>query len=113
MAEGVGAGVAVAVQIGVGVGAEVGSTWGIGVLAAGVGVGELDVVGGVVGIGIKPGIIGADGFGSFKNGTKLTMPKFVAFLKSQIVWLIAEASVVPHQLSVAFTFSNLVEFSVK
>ena len=41
---------------------------------------------------------GAAVFMSFKNGVKLTLPRLVLFLLSQIVWLIAKASAVPHQL---------------
>jgi hypothetical protein len=55
-------------------------------------------VGGGVGTGPSVGMDGARGFDSSRKGTKVTIPKFVAFLKPQIVWLITDASAVPHQL---------------
>ena len=38
------------------------------------------------------------GFATVKTGIKVTVPKLASFLKSWMVWLIAWASVVPHQL---------------
>ena len=43
---------------------------------------------------------GAAEFESFKKGVKLTLPRLTLFLLSQIVWLMADASVAPHQLYV-------------
>ena len=66
------------------------------------GVGAGTGVGIAVGVGSGMEVIvssaGADGFESVKKGIKLTLPKEVEFLLSKIVWLITEASVVPHQL---------------
>ena len=43
----------------------------------------------------------ASGFGAVRKGVKVTVPKLKSFLLSKIDWLIACASVVPHQLKVA------------
>ena len=61
-----------------------------------------------VGVGVGSGVkmFGvACGFALFKNGTNVTMPKLKSFLKSKIVWLMACALVVPHQLFAAFTLA--------
>ena len=82
-------------------------------MTEGVGVGDGDGVGvGVVGGGgmiMIVGMDGAEGFGSVRYGMKFNVPKLAAFLWSQIVWLIAEASVVPHQLSTAVMLSGSVK----
>jgi len=80
------------------VGAMVGVGVGVGLaVLAGAG------VGGGVGIGMDAGTDGAEGFGSVRKGTKLTVPKFERFLLSDMLALIAAWSVVPHQLLVAST----------
>lgn len=64
----------------------------------------VDVGVGVVGAGgmvMLVGMVGALEFDSVRYGMKFNVPKLVAFLWSQIVWLISEASVVPHQLLTA------------
>ena len=84
--------------VGVGVGLGVGVASGVGV-AVGVGVGTL----GEGGMIIDDGMDGEREFGAVRYGMKFNVPKLTgSFLWSQIVWLIAEASVVPHQLLVAF-----------
>jgi len=99
-------------------GVSVGETVGEGVpvepgVGDGVGVGVADGVGEGVGLGvgmmIDAGIDGARGFGSVRYGMKFSVPKLVAFLWSQIVWLIAEVSVVPHQLLIASISSDSVK----
>lgn len=96
---GVSVGTSVGDGVGVWIGLDVGVTSGDG---AGVGVGDAVGVGvGVVGGGgmmIWEGIEGAEGLGVFRYGMKFNVPKLLAFLWSHIVWLISEASVVPHQL---------------
>ena len=42
--------------------------------------------------------VGASESGSVRNGTKLTVPRLKSFLWSNMVWFMAEVSVVPHQL---------------
>lgn len=45
---------------------------------------------------------GAFGLGSLRYGTKFNVPRLTgSFLRSQIVWLIALISAVPHQLLTA------------
>jgi hypothetical protein len=61
-----------------------------------VGVGGMGLGGGVE-TGMKEGIDGAKA-GWVKNGMKVKLPKLEWTLKSEIVGLIIEASVVPHQL---------------
>ena len=107
---GVGVGVADGVEEGVGDGDGEGEGDGVG---DGVGVGVADGVGEGVGLGdgmmIESGIDGARGFGSVRYGMKFNVPKLVAFLWSQIVWLIAWMLVVPHQLLIASILSDSVK----
>lgn len=86
--------------VGVGVGLGVGVASGVGVaVGVGVGVGTL----GEGGMMMDGGMDGEREFGAVRYGMKFNVPKLTgSFLWSQIVWLIAEASVVPHQLLVAF-----------
>ena len=104
----VGEGLTVESGVGVTEGDGVGVTEGVGIgVAEGVGVGV-----GVVGAGgmvMLVGMDGARGFGTSRYGMKFNVPKLVAFLWSQIVWLISEASVVPHQLSNASKSSDSVK----
>jgi len=59
---------------------------------------------------MEVGMAGAEGFGAVKYGSKFNVPKLLgSFLWSQIVWLIAEASVVPHQLLTASMSSGSVK----
>ena len=82
-------------------------TRGVGV-TVGVGVG-VGVVGGG-GMVMKSGMNGAREFDSFRYGMKVNVPKLMgSFLWSQIVWLIAEASAVPHQLLTAVMLSSSVK----
>jgi len=46
---------------------------------------------------------GAAEFELFKKGVKFTLPRLALFLKPQIVWLMGDVSVIPHQLYVAST----------
>lgn len=59
-------------------------------------------------VGDEIGAEGAVELGCVKNGMKVTTPRVKSFLKSKIVWFMAWASVVPHQLSVAFTLEAVV-----
>ena len=82
---------------------------GVGVIE-GVGSGVIKGVGVAVGVEVGVGVVGSGGtvmrggmdgareFGASRYGIKFNVPKLEAFLWSQIVWLIAETSVVPHQL---------------
>ena len=68
-------------------------------------------VGSGVGVEMKDGTVGAFGFGAFKAGSKVTVPKWiVSFLLSQIVWLIVGMSVDPHQLFAAYRLFESVKW---